>query len=87
MEYINKCLNVQKQNDKKIHEQKIKINNFNFNQFNYRESNILFDQIYNYKENTLNLYNDLEIFKNYDGSNKCIFNILDQTHLKIGNFI
>lgn len=86
MDYINKCFNLQQKNDKKIKEKENKIENFNYNKFNLRETNILFDQIYNYKQNQLNLYNDLEIFKNYDGSNKCIFNILDKTNLKIGNF-
>jgi len=86
MEYINKCFNLQKQNERKIKDKENKIDNFNYNKFNLRETNILFDQIYNYKENTLNLYNDLEIFQNYDGSKKCVFNILDKTNLKIGNY-
>ena len=84
---INKYMNFNKQaieNDKYQLQQQEKFDN---NKFSLEQTNNIFNKLYNFKYNELNIYKDLEVFKNYDNSNnKCVYNVINRTELKIGSF-
>jgi DNA mismatch repair ATPase MutS len=84
---VTKYLNFQEQTKEKDVEQINQIEKFNNNEFNKDYTDYMFNQLYNFNYNTINLYNDLEIFVNYDGTkNKCIFNLLNKSKLEIGGY-
>ena len=86
-EGINKYVNFTKQSEENDKYQLQQQEKFENNKFSLEQTNNIFHKLYNFKYNELNIYKDLEIFKNYDNSNnKCVLNVLNRTELKIGSF-
>jgi len=84
---VKKCLDIQKNMECKDEENTEKIERFKENKISKEVIDNLYEYIYNDDWNKLNIYNDLEIFKNYDGSTKeTVFDILDKTKLHIGRY-
>jgi DNA mismatch repair ATPase MutS len=84
---FTKYLNFKEQTKEKDTLQEYQIYKFNHNKFNIIESDYIFNNLYNFQYNTLNIYNDLEIFINYTGTTEnCIYNILNKSELRIGGY-